>query len=60
MDSNDLDITSPVYTVGVASRLSGIPAHSIRQYINNGLIIPLFPLKKNPTGICFPLLILHV
>lgn len=30
----------PVYTLGVASRLSGIPSHSIRQYIDVGLIIP--------------------
>ena len=35
-----LDITSPVFTVGVASQLSGIPTHSIRQYIDRGLIIP--------------------
>ena len=30
----------PVYTLGIASQLSGIPAHSIRQYIDEGLIIP--------------------
>ena len=29
-----------VYTLSVVSRLSGIPAHSIRQYIDKGLIIP--------------------
>jgi len=29
-----------VYTLGIASRLSGIPAHSIRQYIDRGLLIP--------------------
>jgi MerR family transcriptional regulator/heat shock protein HspR len=31
----------PVYTLSVTSRLSGIPAHSIRQYIDKGLLIPL-------------------
>ena len=30
----------PVYTLGVAAQLSGIPAHSIRQYIDRGLLIP--------------------
>jgi MerR family transcriptional regulator/heat shock protein HspR len=30
----------PVYTLGIASQLSEIPAHSIRQYIDEGLIIP--------------------
>jgi len=30
----------PVYTLGVASALAEIPAHSIRQYIDMGLIIP--------------------
>jgi MerR family transcriptional regulator/heat shock protein HspR len=32
--------TMPVYTLGIASKLSGIPAHSIRQYIDEGLLIP--------------------
>lgn len=32
--------TNPVYTLGVAATLSGIPEHSIRQYIDRGLIIP--------------------
>jgi len=40
MVENILESTSPVFTVGTTSRLSGIPAHSIRQYINEGLIIP--------------------
>ncbi len=31
---------SPVFTLSVASRLSEIPAHSIRQYIDVGLLIP--------------------
>jgi len=30
-----------VYTLAVASKLSMTPAHSIRQYIDKGLIIPL-------------------
>ena len=34
------DIHRPVYTLGVTSSLSGIPAHSIRQYIDKGLLIP--------------------
>ena len=34
------DIHLPVYTLGVTSSLSGIPAHSIRQYIDRGLLIP--------------------
>lgn len=37
-DTNKL--IKPVYTLGVASKLSGIPAHSIRQYIDKGLILP--------------------
>ena len=32
--------SEPVYTLAVASRLSLVPAHSIRQYIDKGLIIP--------------------
>ncbi len=35
-----VDTNDPVYTLGVASRLSGIPAHSIRQYIDRGLLVP--------------------
>lgn len=34
------DANSPVYTLGVASKISHIPAHSIRQYIDRGLLIP--------------------
>jgi MerR family transcriptional regulator/heat shock protein HspR len=30
----------PVYTLGVAAQLAEIPSHSIRQYIDMGLIIP--------------------
>lgn len=38
--------STPLYTLGIASKLSGIPAHSIRQYIDMGLIIP-FKQKSN-------------
>ena len=30
----------PIYTLSVTTRLSDTPAHSIRQYINRGLLIP--------------------
>ncbi len=30
----------PLFTLGITSQLSEIPAHSIRQYIDEGLIIP--------------------
>lgn len=32
--------TDPIYTLSVASKLSGVPMHSIRQYVEKGLIIP--------------------
>ena len=32
--------TDPIYTLGIASKLSRTPQHSIRQYIDKGLIIP--------------------
>ncbi len=32
--------TAPVFTLSVASSLSETPAHSIRQYIDKGLILP--------------------
>lgn len=34
------DIGEHIYTLGIASRLSEIPTHSIRQYIDKGLILP--------------------
>ncbi len=40
MENNSIASTSPVYTMSVTSDLSGIPVHSIRQYIDKGLIIP--------------------
>jgi MerR family transcriptional regulator, heat shock protein HspR len=30
----------PKYTLGISSRLTDIPVHSIRQYIDKGLLIP--------------------
>jgi len=38
--------TDPVYTLGVASSLSGIPIPSIRQYIDRGLILPFVKDSK--------------
>lgn len=32
--------SAPTYTLAVASKLSHTPTHSIRQYIDKGLIIP--------------------
>jgi len=32
--------SQPVYTLSVASGLSGVPVHSIKQYISKGLILP--------------------
>jgi MerR family transcriptional regulator, heat shock protein HspR len=40
MDINSVASTSPVYTLSVTAGLSKIPVHSIRQYIDKGLIIP--------------------
>jgi len=40
MNKNSIDSTAPVYTLSITSDLSGIPVHSIRQYIDRGLIIP--------------------
>jgi len=36
----EVDASKPVLTLGIISQLSGIPAHSVRQYIEKGLIIP--------------------
>ena len=38
--------SEPIYTLGTASKLSGISVHSIRQYVDNGLIIP-YTTKSN-------------
>jgi hypothetical protein len=40
MESNQIASTTPVYTLSVTADLSGIPVHSIRQYIDKGLMIP--------------------
>jgi MerR family transcriptional regulator/heat shock protein HspR len=40
MDNNLVLSTTPVYTLSTTSSLSGIAVHSIRQYIDKGLIIP--------------------
>jgi len=36
----ELKSNEPLYTLSIAVKLSGIPAHSIRQYTDKGLIIP--------------------
>jgi MerR family transcriptional regulator, heat shock protein HspR len=46
MDNKSITSTAPVYTLSIAADLSGIPVHSIRQYIEKGLIIP-FRKKSN-------------
>jgi MerR family transcriptional regulator/heat shock protein HspR len=43
---SSLEKNSPVFTLSVTSKLSGIPTTSIRQYIDRGLIIPF----KKQTG----------
>ena len=40
------DSNEPVYTIGVAAMKLGISVHSLRQYENEGLIIPF----KTATG----------
>jgi MerR family transcriptional regulator/heat shock protein HspR len=40
VDGIQRDTTDPIYTLGVAAELSGTAVHSIRQYIDKGLIIP--------------------
>ena len=40
MKNGLVESTAPVYTLSTASNLSGIPVHSIRQYIDKGLMIP--------------------
>ena len=40
MENNSVESTTPVYTLSTTSTLSGIPVHSIRQYIDKGLMIP--------------------
>ncbi len=40
MKNISVESTTPIYTLSTTSTLAGIPAHSIRQYIDKGLIIP--------------------
>ena len=40
VDQVEAGANEAVYTLGVTSKLSGIPAHSVRQYIDKGLLIP--------------------
>jgi MerR family transcriptional regulator/heat shock protein HspR len=40
MNNNSVASTTPVYTLSITAGLSGIPVHSIRQYMDKGLIIP--------------------
>lgn len=40
MVQNSIESTTPVYTLSTTAGLSGIPVHSIRQYIDKGLIVP--------------------
>jgi len=40
MGNNSVPSTTPVYTLSVTADLSRIPVHSIRQYIDKGLMIP--------------------
>ena len=41
-DLKDLDMEAnrPILTLSITSHLSGIPTHSIRQYIDKGLLVP--------------------
>jgi len=42
------DNTEPLYTLSVASRLSGISVYTIQQWINKGLILPFkTPTRRN-------------
>jgi MerR family transcriptional regulator/heat shock protein HspR len=40
MENNSVGSNTPDYTLSTTAGLSGIPVHSIRQYIDKGLIIP--------------------
>lgn len=46
IENNIVSSTEPVYTLDIASRLSEISVHSIRQYIDSGLIIPYTTTSK--------------
>jgi len=40
METNSVASITPVYTLSTTAELSGIPVHSIRQYMDKGLIVP--------------------
>ena len=40
MKTIEISISTPLYTLKVASELTGISVYSIRQYIDKGLLIP--------------------
>jgi MerR family transcriptional regulator/heat shock protein HspR len=40
MRNRNIESVTPVYTLSTTSTLSGIPVHSIRQYMDRGLILP--------------------
>jgi DNA-binding transcriptional MerR regulator len=40
MENNSIASTTLVYTLSITASLSGIPVHSIRLYIDKGLMIP--------------------
>ncbi len=44
--NTDKKNTDPLYTLAVVSRLSNTPTHSIRQYIDKGLILPFKTKSK--------------
>ena len=46
MENNSIESFTPVYTLSTTAVLSGIPVHSIRQYMDKGLIIP-YKKKSN-------------
>lgn len=38
--ASEKENSRPVLTLGIISQLSGIPTHSVRQYIEKGLLVP--------------------
>lgn len=46
IESIAIQKTNPVYSLGTTSRLSEVSVYSIRQYIDNGLILPFITEKK--------------
>ena len=58
MENNSIASFTPVYTLSTTSVLSGIPVHSIRQYMDKGLIIPY--KKKSNRNLFSPVDILRL